>query len=214
MQGDQGASGIIRIGNTSRQICPSPAARLRLSVGMAARILPAAQPSRQSLPLFFRQTRQAASSQGVDGKRCDPSAQVGINRPTAVFADGFGNKVRRFQSDWMRGQSARSHAHGHKTGQWRRLQKPAVGWLNRLQDRKALDPKRRADSPQNRAFWRKMRVPSHPHRNQGRQGVTYHRKPQVRIPLGRKRRQLKGQGTHPPPSRLAAAQTAGNGRHR
>ena len=121
MQGDQSAGGIVRIGNASRQVRPSPAARLRLGVGMASLILPAANPFSQSLPLFPRQDQQAASSQGVDRKRRDPSAQVGINRPTAVFAGGVGDKVRRFQSDRMPGQSDRSHTHGHKTGQRRRF---------------------------------------------------------------------------------------------
>ena len=120
VQRQQRPGRIVGVGYRAAQVAPAPAARRGAGVGMLA--CGCWQSSSQSrIPSFDNVL--AAGGQGVDGQRRVPGGQVGVDRPTAVVAEGVADEpqTRPGSPEWS-DATDRGQAHDDKTGQRHRLQ--------------------------------------------------------------------------------------------
>ncbi len=82
-QGEQGAGGVVRIGDTAGQIGPGPPARGGVGIGMLLPILLAEQPFAKG-ELLLGSERAGLMRKRFDGERGDPGGEIGVDRPTAI----------------------------------------------------------------------------------------------------------------------------------
>ena len=208
---EQRAGRVIRIGHTTGQIRPRPAAGRGVRVGMLRAPLLAKQPLAQSEPLL---RRKRARRERFDGERCRPRREVRINRPAPVRALRRGEKLHALSRHDVFAEPHRSETHRHERRQRRSFEKAAIHRLDRLQHTQRLFSRERAQQACERIPRRCVVVNHLPNRNQRRQRVAHHRQSQQTPQPVRNRSQLKRQLRHEPPLDASRQRKRHQDRHR
>ena len=111
---------IVTIRHTAREVAPSPSTSFCAREWMLSFRLVVLQPTEQEITI-----RQVVA-QHSDAETCQPSREVGVDRPRAISSHGVHKELRCLLSDGMLPIACTTHAHTHKRREWCRLQESTI----------------------------------------------------------------------------------------